>query len=98
MASLENRHYTDLITSTQLAQIINEENLIIADCRFDLAKPEWGFENYKSRHIPGAIYIHLDNDLAGPVTSETGRHPLPAVDEFLKKLNQWGTASITRRR
>ena len=42
MNSLDNRAYTDLITTSQLAQLIDKKNLVIIDCRFDLAKPDWG--------------------------------------------------------
>jgi thiosulfate/3-mercaptopyruvate sulfurtransferase len=90
MKSLENRAYTDLITTGQFAHLIDRKNLVIIDCRFDLAKPDWGLENYKKGHIPGAFYAHLNQDLSGAITTETGRHPLPGQDEFIKKLDLWG--------
>jgi thiosulfate/3-mercaptopyruvate sulfurtransferase len=90
MKTNESQPYTNLISTSQLAQLIDDENLVIVDCRFDLAKPDWGFEDYQLRHIPGALFTHLNNDLAGPITTYTGRHPLPDQDEFVKKLNLWG--------
>ena len=39
---------------------------------------------------PNAIYAHLDRDLSGPVTSTSGRHPLPSVEAFVATLSRWG--------
>jgi thiosulfate/3-mercaptopyruvate sulfurtransferase len=89
MNSRQKQAHTVLITTSQLAQLYNDKDLIIIDCRFDLSKPDWGFDNYKINHIPGAFYAHLDNDLSGEKTSKTGRHPLPDKDVFLGKLNYW---------
>jgi len=85
--------YTTLISSDILASILNSPDLIIIDCRFDLQKPEWGYETYKLSHIPGALYAHLNNDLSGPVKPHTGRHPLPEPKIFINKLSSWGITS-----
>jgi len=90
MNSQENQAYMVLCTTSQLAQLIDDKELVIIDCRFDLAKPNWGFDNYKIGHIPGAFFANLDNDLAGVITSKTGRHPLPDQEEFVRKLDHWG--------
>jgi thiosulfate/3-mercaptopyruvate sulfurtransferase len=90
MKTYESQLYTNLISTNQLAQLMGNEDLVIVDCRFDLLNPDWGFEDYQLAHISGAFYTHLNNDLAGPITTYAGRHPLPDQDEFVKKLNQWG--------
>ncbi|MGB5049575.1 MAG: sulfurtransferase, partial [Caldilineaceae bacterium] len=43
-------------------------------------------------HIPGAVYAHLDEDLAAPVAPDRkgGRHPLPTPEEFARTLSGWG--------
>ncbi|MEH3136800.1 MAG: sulfurtransferase [Mycolicibacterium neoaurum] len=41
-------------------------------------------------HIPGAIFVDLDVDLAGVSTGTNGRRPLPGPAEFQKKVRQWG--------
>jgi thiosulfate/3-mercaptopyruvate sulfurtransferase len=81
---------TTLITPRQLAARIEERDLAVIDCRFDLARPQWGREAYASARIPHARYAHLDHDLSGKVTPSTGRHPLPALDEIAARLGQWG--------
>jgi thiosulfate/3-mercaptopyruvate sulfurtransferase len=84
---------TTLITPRQLAARIEERDLAVVDCRFDLARPQWGREAYASARIPHAQYAHLDHDLSGKITPTTGRHPLPAPDEFAARLGQWGIDS-----
>ncbi|MDX2427445.1 MAG: sulfurtransferase [Xanthomonadales bacterium] len=63
---------------------------IVVDCRFVLSDPGSGYKDYLKAHIPGAIYAHLDNDLSGPVTSSSGRHPLPDADSFAAFLARSG--------
>jgi len=87
--------YSPLITTTDLSQRIGQPGLRIVDCRFNLAQPEWGYSDYLNGHIPGAVYAHLDRDLAGPVLPHTGRHPLPDPEQFIQTLSSWGIASDT---
>lgn len=62
----------------------------VFDCRHDLAKPEWGAAEYARAHIPGALFAHLDRDLAGPKTGKNGRHPLPEPQAFIAWLGEQG--------
>lgn len=81
---------TTLITPRQLAARLEDRDLAVIDCRFDLARPQWGREAYASARIPHALYAHLDHDLSGKASASTGRHPLPPIDEFAARLGQWG--------
>jgi thiosulfate/3-mercaptopyruvate sulfurtransferase len=83
------KRYEDLISTQELFSILNGPDLVIIDCRFELAKPDQGFIDYKMAHIPSAYYAHLDQDLASPVTPETGRHPLPTAEHFSNLLASW---------
>jgi thiosulfate/3-mercaptopyruvate sulfurtransferase len=67
----------------------------VLDCRFELTAPHKGYANYLNGHIPGARYVHLDKDLAGPVTRESGRHPLPTPEQFAACLGSWGVTPGT---
>ncbi len=80
----------DLIQTEELEHLLNDPNLVIVDCRFDLFQTEWGREQYRQSHIPGAFYAHLDEDLSGERTPQTGRHPLPEPETFAKRLSTWG--------
>jgi len=79
--------------SDLMAMLAADDEIVVVDCRFELAKPAVGALMYTEGHIPGALYADLNRDLAGPVTSTSGRHPLPDIAEFARKLGDWG---ITR--
>jgi thiosulfate/3-mercaptopyruvate sulfurtransferase len=68
---------TTLIEPAELAAHLGAPDWAIIDCRFDLADPSWGERVYRAGHIRGALYAHLDQDLSGPRSAHTGRHPLP---------------------
>jgi thiosulfate/3-mercaptopyruvate sulfurtransferase len=82
--------YKTLIEPAELAPHANDPDWVILDCRFDLGRPEWGANAYEQGHVPRAIYAHLERDLSSPVTSTSGRHPLPLMDSFVETLSQWG--------
>ncbi|MGG5736375.1 MULTISPECIES: sulfurtransferase [Bacillus cereus group] len=79
-----------IVTVEWLREHIEDENVRIIDCRFDLANPNWGREKYEEEHILHALYFDLNLDLSSPVTEHGGRHPLPNIEEFVDKLSQAG--------
>jgi thiosulfate/3-mercaptopyruvate sulfurtransferase len=79
-----------LISAEALAQRLGEPALHLFDCRFDLADRAAGEREYALAHLPGAVYAHLERDLSASVTTDTGRHPLPAVSDFESRLRAWG--------
>jgi thiosulfate/3-mercaptopyruvate sulfurtransferase len=84
---------TSLINSNQLKELITgNSNLLICDCRFDLHQPSAGCESYATGHIPGAIYIDLENDLSDLKTGTNGRHPLPKPENWAKTRQRLGIA------
>lgn len=82
--------FTNLITTAALSDNLKKPDWVIVDCRFDLAKPEWGEQAYQQEHIQGAVYAHLDRDLSGPKTEQTGRHPLPREADLFAVLSRLG--------
>jgi thiosulfate/3-mercaptopyruvate sulfurtransferase len=83
--------FTTLIDTAKLAGHLDDPAWAIVDGRFSLADPDYGEREYLARHIPGAVFAHLDRDLAGPVVpGRTGRHPLPDVATFGRTLGGWG--------
>ena len=84
------RAYTTLIDATTLASQLERDDVAIFDCRFELGNPGWGGSEYAREHIPGAQYLHLDRDLAGPITPQSGRHPLPDPQEFARRIGALG--------
>jgi thiosulfate/3-mercaptopyruvate sulfurtransferase len=85
------KEYYTLIQPSALKANSNNPNWVIIDCRFNLNDTNYGRNEYKKGHIPGAMYAHLDEDLSGPVIQgETGRHPLPDIENLCQKLGSWG--------
>jgi thiosulfate/3-mercaptopyruvate sulfurtransferase len=83
-------HENFLVRPHELHEHMHDGKWRIVDCRFDLANPDKGYSEYLAGHIPGAVYAHLDRDLAAPVTGRTGRHPLPDPEAFACTLGQLG--------
>jgi thiosulfate/3-mercaptopyruvate sulfurtransferase len=80
-----------LLTSVdELASRLEDPDLRIIDCRFDLMAPQAGRDAYLEGHIPGAVYADLDKDLSSPVGPESGRHPLPNVADAEATFSRLG--------
>ncbi|MHC5111895.1 MAG: sulfurtransferase [Planctomycetota bacterium] len=85
---------TPLISVAELLGIMNRDDAVIVDCRFNLADTEAGRRAYRQGHIPGAVYAHLDDDLSGEIIAgRTGRHPLPRVEDIAQTFSSWGIDS-----
>ena len=82
--------FTTLVGVEELAQHVDDPDWVICDCRHDLARYEAGRRAYDEAHIPGARFLHLDEDLSGPKTGLNGRHPLPHPLTFSLRLGALG--------
>jgi thiosulfate/3-mercaptopyruvate sulfurtransferase len=83
--------HTTLISATELQRLmVAGTPPLLLDCGFDLADPAAGERSHAAGHLPGARYVHLDRDLAGPRTGRNGRHPLPARDDLAEQVGEWG--------
>jgi thiosulfate/3-mercaptopyruvate sulfurtransferase len=58
--------------------------------------PEGGRRAYLEGHIPGARYADLNTDLSAPISATSGRHPLPAPEDFARTLASLGVGSDTQ--
>jgi len=92
---------SNLISPTELHQKLSHEqeaeNLCIFDTRFSLQETHKGYADYLEGHISGAHFLDLDKDLSSPPqkSGEGGRHPLPNIELFEKKLQQLGLNSTS---
>ena len=64
---------------------------VLLDVRWHLAGPP-GIESYRKGHLPGAAFVDLDCDVAGP-PGEGGRHPLPAPGDFEAAMRRAGVSA-----
>ncbi|VEP16222.1 Sulfurtransferase [Hyella patelloides LEGE 07179] len=79
-----------LVDSEWLSHQQDNPQIVIIDCRFQLANPNWGEEQYHKNHIPGAYYLSLDRDLSSQVQRHGGRHPLPDIEVLAQKFTEMG--------
>jgi len=61
----------------------------VLDVRWRLDRPD-GRPAYLEGHIPGAVYVDLDTQLARHGEPGDGRHPLPPQEEFQATVRSWG--------
>ncbi|MFK0102668.1 sulfurtransferase [Streptomyces sp. NPDC091040] len=61
---------------------------VLLDVRWQLGGPH-GRPDYEAGHIPGAVFVDLDAELAGPAGTG-GRHPLPDAAEFGAAMRRAG--------
>jgi thiosulfate/3-mercaptopyruvate sulfurtransferase len=69
---------------------LENNDVRVIDCRFDLNNPQKGFNGYLEGHIPGALYFDLEKDLSGSIGLHGGRHPMPDITDFKDKLSAAG--------
>ncbi|MET4094818.1 sulfurtransferase [Arthrobacter sp. UYCu712] len=65
---------------------------VLLDVRWVLGDPH-GREHYLAGHLPGAVFVDLATELAGPPDPGRGRHPLPPLDQFEGSVRSWGVRS-----
>lgn len=84
-----------LVGTEELQKHLDDPQWIVIDTRHDLMDPSKGPKAYREGHVPGAYFMHVDDDLSGPKTGQNGRHPLPDVGEFAAKVNATGITPAT---
>lgn len=85
--------YTTLVSISDLAAHLDDAGWIVCDCRHDLADTGAGRRAYRKSHVPGAGFVHLDEDLSAPMTGRNGRHPLPDPERFARRVGELGISN-----
>ena len=85
-----------LISADELAHRLDEEragrrdsHTVVLDVRWSLAVPD-GRPAFRAGHVPGAVYVDLDHELADHDAIGEGRHPLPSETAFTAAMRRWG--------
>ena len=73
-----------------LKRHLDDEHLLLIDCRFDLFDPAYGKAAYGRGHIPGAYYLDLNEDFAGAMQAHGGARPIPEPAVLAGKLEAIG--------
>ncbi|GGF12303.1 sulfurtransferase [Subtercola lobariae] len=79
-----------LITAEELKSLIESpETVRVLDVRWRLGGPE-GYPEYRAGHIPTAVYVDLETELARHGEPHEGRHPLPDAADLQAAARRWG--------
>ena len=68
---------SNIVTVDWLKENLNNDKVVIIDCRFSLMDKEYGKKKYELSHIKGAIRVDVETELSDKVLTHGGRHPLP---------------------
>lgn len=84
-----------LITVAELATALASDTPpVVLDVRWRLTAP--GGQRYDAvtayldGHIPGAVFVDLDEELAAAGEPTDGRHPLPSAEALQTEMRRWG--------
>lgn len=79
-----------LISVAELAeQLSSDEPPMILDVRWRLDRPD-GRDDYLAGHLPGAVYVSLEDELSDHRRTGLGRHPLPCCTDLQVAARRWG--------
>ncbi|WP_309135650.1 sulfurtransferase [Cellulomonas sp.] len=79
-----------LVDADELAALLADDDPpLVLDVRWALGRTD-GRERHLAGHVPGAVYVDLDRELAGPASPADGRHPLPALADLEQAARRWG--------
>jgi thiosulfate/3-mercaptopyruvate sulfurtransferase len=76
-----------LISAAEL--LSGTRRVVLLDVRWALGDVR-GRERYLEAHLPGAAYVDLETELAGPPSAADGRHPLPSLQRLQSAARRWG--------
>jgi thiosulfate/3-mercaptopyruvate sulfurtransferase len=87
-----------LISASELRKLLATGNPAAAptvlDVRWQLANPD-GSSDYEAGHVPGAVYVSLEDDLTDHGIEGRGRHPLPSGRAVESAARRWGIRTGT---
>ncbi len=83
-----------IISVDDLAAVIGDPEVHVVDCRWYLVEPDRGRSEYDAGHLPGAVYVSLDEHMSG--SEGPGRHPLPDPASFAVSMGALGLSPSDR--
>ena len=72
-----------------MRRIAAGEPVTLLDVRWQLAQPD-GYAAYLQEHLPGAVYVSLEDELSDHGVAGRGRHPLPSGPAVQDAARRWG--------
>jgi len=68
---------------------------VLLDVRWQLGRTD-GHEQYLAGHLPGAVFVDLERELAAHGSPGAGRHPLPSLQALQSAARRWGLEDGSR--
>lgn len=84
---------SNMVNAQWLKENLNNNKLVIVDCRFSLMDKEYGRRSYDECHIKDAVRVDIETELSAPVKKHGGRHPLPTVEELKTTFENIGISN-----
>lgn len=84
---------SNLVSAQWLKDNLNNEKLVVVDCRFNLMDKEYGKKSYEKGHIKKAKRIDIENELSSKVEKHGGRHPLPNINKLKDTFENIGISN-----
>lgn len=79
-----------LVSPVELdAMLRDRDDVVVLDVRWRLDQPD-GRPAFRDGHVPGAVYVDLETELAAPADPALGRHPLPTRKALQDAARGWG--------
>jgi thiosulfate/3-mercaptopyruvate sulfurtransferase len=82
-----------LTSAAELAGQLGD--VVLLDVRWALGSTT-GRADHRAGHLPGAVFVDLDTELAGPASATEGRHPLPSLQALQSAARRWGVSDGSR--
>ncbi|MBN3346623.1 sulfurtransferase [Clostridium botulinum] len=80
----------NFVSTKWLQDHLDDENIVIVDCRGDLLKDSYGEEVYKKGHIKNAVFADLKKVMSSEEKEHGGRNPLPDIEDFKRSIEKLG--------
>lgn len=85
-----------LMDANEAREQLPSREWLVFDVRHDLSDHEAGRRAYEQGHIPGALFLDHESQLAAPRSGRNGRHPLPDRREFAALMRLQGLTRQSR--
>lgn len=83
----------NIVSCQWLFDHIDDDEIFIFDCQFDLFDASNGIISYECEHLPKAFYLDLNKDLSGTPSIHGGARPVADSDLLFEKLRNLGVRS-----
>lgn len=82
-----------LVAVDWLADRLEDPDIRVLDVRWYLSDHDQGRREYAEGHLPGAVFLDIEDDLSDTTRPGEGRHPLPDPGDLAGTLGRLGVGT-----